>query len=59
MNGAYVRVALRYGVGILFGMEVGEMFADDPDIVMIATLAAGFVVNEGWYWLAKRYGWKT
>lgn len=62
INGAIARIILRYGVGALAGWGVGKELAVDPDIQALATIgvsvAMGTVI-EGWYWLAKRMGWKT
>jgi hypothetical protein len=59
MNGAIARIVLRYIVGAFLGMEIGQELAGDPDIVMLAALGVGFALNEGWYFLAKRFGWST
>lgn len=52
------RIVLRYVVGAVIGMAQGEMLAADPDVVTIAALALGAIV-EGLYALAKRKGWAT
>ena len=60
--GPYVRIILRYGVGAILGMEVGEMLTADPDVVTVATaIAAGAVgaVTEIAYRIAKWRGWRT
>lgn len=60
--GPIIRIALRYGVGGIIGYEVGSQLASDPDVVAVTTVAAtaavGFV-TEGFYLLAKRWGWRT
>lgn len=53
-----VRIGLRYGVGLVLGMEAGEMLAADPDMVIIGTLALGALV-ELLYVRAKRKGGAT
>lgn len=67
LNGAVARIALRYGVGILVGAgwlssEIGSQITTDPDVAVVVDLA-GFAVGgaivEGWYWMAKRFGWAT
>lgn len=52
------RITLRYGVGLFIGMAQGEMLAADPDIVTIAALAIGGLVEVG-YMIAKRRGGAT
>lgn len=55
-----VRIILRYGAGLIFGMEAGDMLAGDPDIVELATVSIAAVAGVGtelWYWAANRYGW--
>lgn len=62
MFGPIIRIALRYGVGGIVGYEVGSQLAADPDVIAVTTAAAATLVGmatEGFYWLAKRYGWKT
>ena len=53
-----VRIILRYGVGAVFGMEVGSLLAGDPDVVLLvaAGLGAG---TEAVYTYAKKRGWST
>lgn len=60
--GPLIRIILRYGVGAVIGYEVGNQLASDPDVIAVATVAATAVVGvatEGFYYLAKRWGWKT
>lgn len=61
------RILLRYIAGILiargiFDAGTGNFFATDPDIYALAQagigLAVGFI-TEGYYWLAKKFGWST
>ena len=58
MTGPIARIALRYGVGLVLGMHVGDMLAGDPDVVMIAAAGIG-AATETAYALAKRKGWTT
>ena len=60
--GPFVRIVLRYGVGAVIGYELGATMAADPDLVVVMTVGATAAVGaatEGFYWLAKRLGWKT
>lgn len=54
----YIRILLRYGVGAIFGMEIGEALAGDPDIALAisAIIAAGV---EWWYRRDKKKGKPT
>ena len=57
-----IRILLRYGVGAIIGYEVGSQLAADPDVVAVTVAASAAVVGamtEGFYWLAKRFGWAT
>jgi hypothetical protein len=61
--GPYVRIAMRYGSGILvaYGLmtpETAEIFAVDPDIAFVlgSLIGAG---SEMWYVFAKRQGGAT
>lgn len=53
-----VRILLRYGAGIVFGMEVGDMLAGDPDVVMAGAALIG-VLTEWWYSRARKTGGAT
>lgn len=53
-----IRIALRYGVGAVFGMEVGALLAGDPDLVLLIAAAVG-VVTETIYVKAHSKGWPT
>lgn len=60
--GPFIRIALRYGVGGIIGFEVGNQLAADPDVLAVTTVAATAAVGcitEGFYLLAKRFGWRT
>lgn len=62
-----VRILLRYIAGalILKGLlpaDLGNELANDPEVISALELVIGAgiaAVVEGWYWLAKRMGWKT
>lgn len=63
INPAYLRIALRYGAGAMAGYsllpkEITDMLANDPELVgALAALIA--VAVEGYYAIAKRFGWRT
>ena len=63
LNPAVIRILLRYGAGALAGYsllprEVTDMLASDPELVgAIAALIA--IGVEGFYAIAKRFGWRT
>ena len=58
MMAPIARILLRYGVGIVLGMEIGQRLAADTDVVALVALGVGAAV-EGVYALAKRRGWTT
>lgn len=63
MTAAIIRIALRYGAAVLVAhgwltADDGATLATDPDIQMMIGAGVGIAV-EGWYWLAKRFGWST
>lgn len=63
--GPFVRIALRYAVGALIikgivSPEMGEMLSNDPEISMAIEIGLGVAIGalvEGWYYLARRFGW--
>lgn len=63
----FVRIALRYLAGFLIARgfldaNTGGQLATDPDILFAAQIVVGFAVaaaSEGWYYLAKHFGWRT
>lgn len=62
MIAPFVRIFLRYAVGLVAGWSVGDMLAGDPDVV--DALAAGVsvvmaVITERWYKHAKSTGGAT
>lgn len=67
MIGVISRILLRYGIGALVGAglmssDIGAALSGDPDVQIVVTtvfsIAAGAAV-EGWYVLARRFGWST
>lgn len=65
--GAFARIALRYGCTWALAKgwiapEVSSMLSADPEVlgyVEAGMMAACVGVVEGWYWLAKKFGWAT
>ena len=65
--GVFIRISLRYLAGFLIAKglldsSTGSMLAEDPELVSAIELAVGAILialSEGWYWLAKRLGWRT
>lgn len=53
-----IRIILRYGVGAVFGMELGNLLAGDPDVVLLLATGVG-VATEVVYAYAKKKGWTT
>lgn len=58
MTAPIIRIVLRYGVGLVFGMEVGSLLAGDPDVVLLVAAGVG-VATETVYTYAKKKGWTT
>ena len=54
----FARILLRYGVGLILGMEAGDFLAGDPDIVIYAAMGVGAAVEVA-YGFAKKKGWAT
>lgn len=65
MTAVLIRIALRYLAGALVikGLipeAMGSQIAADPDILNVLEVASGVAfgaVAEGWYWLARKFGW--
>jgi len=65
MTAVIVRIALRYFAGILvarglLSADDGGTFSADPDIQMLVETGAGLAIGaatEGWYWMARKFGW--
>lgn len=58
--GPFVRILLRYGVGAVVGYQIADQLSNDPDVVTVSTVAATALVGavtEGFYFLARRFGW--
>jgi len=60
--GPSVRIAVRYGIGGLFGAAAADAIINDPDLMTLFTIA--FSTAGGWsvehiYKIAKRRGWAT
>ncbi len=58
MTAPIARILLRYGVGLVFGMEIGSLLAGDPDMVLVVAASIG-VATEAAYAFAKKKGWAT
>lgn len=62
----FVRILLRYLAGMLVARGLlmesdGNMLASDPEVASFLEMAAGAALgtlSEGWYMLAKKFGWK-
>lgn len=67
MNGVIARIVLRYAAGALvakglLSADVGATLVGDVDVQGILEIALGGCASlavEGWYALAKRFGWST
>ncbi|MFD1199978.1 hypothetical protein ACFQ3K_16940 [Brucella gallinifaecis] len=67
MTAPIARVLLRYGVGCLAGLglmhpQFAHYLINDPELQLALQgllSGAGVAAIEGWYALAKRYGWET
>lgn len=67
MSPVIARIALRWLAGFLvakglFAPDDATMFTADPEIERLVVSGLGALAGgaaEGWYWLAKRLGWKT
>lgn len=67
MTSLIIRIALRYGAGILvarglLGADDAASFSSDPDVQMMLETGAGLVIGaavEGWHYIARRLGWLT
>lgn len=59
------RIILRYVAGILIAKGwldsgFGQQLATDPDVLSLVQIGVGFAAaaaSEGWYWLARKFGW--
>ncbi len=65
--GPLIRIISRYGIGWLVGAgiistDLGSLISADPDVQLAVEIAVGGIASaavEGWYWLARRFGWRT
>lgn len=65
LNGAIIRIALRYGAGFLvarglMGADDASMLSNDPDVQMVIEVGVGAltsVATESFYYLAHKFGW--
>lgn len=58
--GPLSRVLLRYAGGALMAKAGFTIDINDPDLMTIAEFGLGFGISaatEGWWFLARRYGW--
>ncbi len=59
------RIVLRYAAGALVAKgllpdDIGRGLAVDVDVLNLIEIGLGFAlaaVSEGWYFLARRFGW--
>ena len=62
-----IRIVLRYLAGFLVARgfltsDDGSVLASDADLVALIETGIGFVIfagTEAWYWVSKKFGWKT
>lgn len=67
MIGIVSRILLRYLAAALvargaLSSDLGAVLAGDADVLAVVTAAVGVVLGaavEGWYYLARRFGWAT
>ncbi len=67
MQAVVARIALRYVAAALvthglLTADVGGTLSGDPDVLMLIQVVAGAGIGiaiEGWYALARRFGWET
>lgn len=65
MTTVFIRIALRYLAALLIARgvlspDMGDIITSDPEIAMALQLGGGALVGivaEGWYYLARRFGW--
>lgn len=63
----FIRIAMRYLAAALVARGLllpsdGDMLATDPQIIAAIEIALGAALAaaaEGWYWIARRLGWRT
>lgn len=54
----FVRIVLRYGAGVILGLEAGNILAGDPDLVLAVAMALSLIAERA-YAIAKRKGLPT
>ena len=54
----FVRLLLRYGAGVILGLEAGDILAGDPDVVLAVAMAMSIIAERA-YSIAKRNGMPT
>lgn len=54
----YARLLLRYVAGGLFGADIANILAGDPEVISLIALGLAAGV-EAMYAYAKRKGWET
>jgi len=54
----FVRILLRYGAGVILGLEAGDILAGDPDVVLAVAMALSLIAERA-YAIAKRDGMPT
>lgn len=54
----FVRIVLRYGAGVILGLEAGNILAGDPDLVLAVAMALSLIAERA-YAIAKREGLPT
>lgn len=67
MTAPLIRIFLRYLAGILVARglltaETGGILSADPDVYAVVETAAGLAIaaaTEGYYYLARKWGWST
>lgn len=63
MTSVIARIALRYisGALVIKGLlPEGTDLTADPDLLNVAEVGLGVAIGaatEGWYWLARKFGW--
>ena len=65
MTSVIVRICIRYAAGALvikgfIPEQIGNQIAADADILNVLEVVTGIglgALAEGWYWLARRFGW--
>lgn len=65
MSAVITRILLRYAAGALvahglLASDVGNQLAMDPDVLAALEVGVGAIlmaISEGWYYLARRFGW--